>query len=254
MLGSFLLFVSVAVPTAYTLRTRLNTVPRLGGFFVIYFLPVLPWLASWTGLGSVISVYLLYEIGYMQNDAIAVRAESHPTHRAPAQLVATIESYFPGIIFIRLILLAMITAFLCRGQSICFSIGLLSAYCLLLLVFCLHNSLPSPRRMPTFFALNFLRYAILYFTLLSSASTSFSAFGWLGLLVVSAIHPVFSVFQKYFSLRAAQLASFVAFFVALFCLLPLMESGYLFALPVPLLLLTATSLAIRSACAAIRPS
>ncbi len=252
MLDSFLLFVSVVIPPFYTLRTRLNTVPRLGGFFVIYFLPVLPWLASFTALGVVLSVYLLYEIGYMQNDVMAVRAEPNPTLRAPERIVSMIEAYFPCIILARLILFAVLTTFLYRSQPIVLGALFLIAYLILLLVFCLHNFLPSSRRRLTFFALNYLRYSILYISLLSPLSASLAAVDWLGLLFVSSIHPVFSVFQKYSSVRDALLASLAAFCVAFLCFMPLNDFGHLFARP--LLVLTASSLALRFCFALIRPS
>lgn len=81
--------VALWLPFAYLVQTRLHTARLLGGWVVGFVLPVLALAVLGRGdlvalpiaLCMVVAVYAAYELGYLVNDALVTRRETHPTER-----------------------------------------------------------------------------------------------------------------------------------------------------------------------------
>lgn len=238
-------YISLVVPFVYTLRTRLSSFPRIVGFFVIYLLPILDSLLSLQALAGFVSVYLLYELGYMQNDVESARSELSPALRAPKAMADLIDHQFNSIIFIRLVCIVPLIWFIALGREWIFLISLAIQCIALCFLFNLHNSLPTYRRMLTFFALNYLRYSIFYMIALSfSSDPLLTPLSWPGLFLVFAVHPSYSFFQKYYSPVAACFSGFLLLCISWTWLA--IFSGHSMSSLLDIVLLTFFSLVLRS--------
>lgn len=85
------------IPFLYTFKTRLLTPTARTAWIFTYVIPVLLTLyllAGHIGANHVISlicIYLIYEIGYIVNDAELIKNEAHPTLRLNQQQIAFYE-------------------------------------------------------------------------------------------------------------------------------------------------------------------
>lgn len=117
------------IPFAYYYRVRLQTIPKLLSWMLIYLLPVFwySWMAA-TNINTafivtcfciLIAVFSLYEAGYIHNDTFATRKELNPTLRLAANNLSYFYSHYKSIFFFRLLYssLALTTIFIIDGLN-----------------------------------------------------------------------------------------------------------------------------------------
>ncbi|MEM7364091.1 MAG: hypothetical protein AAF525_08695 [Pseudomonadota bacterium] len=109
------------LPLGYFLATRVPGTIASISWAAIYIVPLLligtlaqlPLIdAIAIQLLAMVIIYTIYELGYLQNDALTTRTETSPTLRLTPDEMLMVGRWFPGIILARVIIAALLLALL----------------------------------------------------------------------------------------------------------------------------------------------
>lgn len=146
--------------------------------FGIYELPLIPHVGSFlVGFAAWMSIY---EIGYMENDAITTQRERFPNFRIPAEQMAFIEDNLVAIRARRLLIFAVLVGL--NGLLGWWTLTQIGWFILWVsmarLFFVLHNRIRSRANIATYFGLCLAKYTVFPFLYLCTSQ------GWEPYLVV----------------------------------------------------------------------
>ncbi|XOV87818.1 MAG: hypothetical protein ACFHX7_23165 [Pseudomonadota bacterium] len=110
------------VPLAYLFATRLQGLPGIVSWLLIYPVPVLLSVLLFGGaavnfpgllavLLAMLACYGIYELGYMENDAVTVQREQAPTLRLSASEMAFFEQRYTALVGLRLVFVGVLSLF-----------------------------------------------------------------------------------------------------------------------------------------------
>lgn len=87
------------VPLAYYYQVRLGTLPKLAGWMMIYILPTAYYtqLPAWGYLLMLLSLFTIYELGYILNDTEAIHREAKPSLHLYPENIKYYEAHKPAI-------------------------------------------------------------------------------------------------------------------------------------------------------------
>ena len=164
--------VKVLIPMFYTFYSRFKTTFDKISWMIIYFIPVLAliftnttlqlyWLIS-TFLIAVMSVYSLYELGYIENDVITIKKEKNPTIRIKETEIRYIDNNYKKIISLKLLItITLVLCLIVLDSYLNLNLNIypfILLFVLMRVVFYLHNSIRNNFNILTFFLLSFLKY------------------------------------------------------------------------------------------------
>lgn len=94
------------VPLAYYYQVRIGTLPKLLGWVMIYILPTAYYtqLPAWGYLLTLLSVFTIYELGYILNDTEAIRHEAKPSIRLYPENIEYYEAHKHAIWATRIVI------------------------------------------------------------------------------------------------------------------------------------------------------
>lgn len=171
----------VLIPMYYTFYSRFKTTFDKISWMIIYFIPVLVliftnytlqfyWLIS-TFLIAVMSVYSVYEIGYIENDVITIKKEKNPTIRIRETEIRYIDNNYKKIISLKLlIIIALLSCLMILNTHFGLNLNIypfILSLVLMRVLFYLHNFIRNNFNILTFFLLSVLKYftvVLLYFS------------------------------------------------------------------------------------------
>jgi hypothetical protein len=115
------------IPFAYFFGTRVVTNPARVSWCMIYFVPLLLCILSFSpnlDLNAVIQffvatvcTYTIYELGYIENDTVTVRNEALPTLRLGALQLEYVSDYWLVILFVRLLTAGLLLSYLSSAEG-----------------------------------------------------------------------------------------------------------------------------------------
>lgn len=161
------------VPFKYLHYSRLKTRMEIYSLIWIYPLYLFLFIFLFYGVSLVPGVFLffllftywmlIYEIGYMENDAITIKKETNPNIRIPREDIAFIQKHFNRILGFRTLIFGLVVGFI-------YFLGLLPIdkitffvifVCLARGFFWLHNTIRSRYNILTYFFLCVSKYFVL---------------------------------------------------------------------------------------------
>ncbi len=167
------------IPFTYLFDTRQRDIIHKISFLLVCYLPSLLFIYFQTAIEinilvtytiGFISVYCIYEIGYLFNDIITIKFENNPTIRWNNDKLKIIEKYLPLIVLSKVSLLLFFTAFVyhsCNYSNFaiyCICLGILALF------FGLHNVCRCRFNILTMFIIVSMRYLTLPVLILEKIS------------------------------------------------------------------------------------
>lgn len=167
------------IPFTYLFDTRQRDIIHKISFLLVCYLPSLLFIYFQTAIEinilvtytiGFISLYCIYEIGYLFNDIITIKFENNPTIRWNNDKLKIIEKYLPLIVLSKVSLLLFFTAFLyhfCNYSNFsiyCICLGILALF------FGLHDVCRSRFNICTMFIIVTVRYIALPILILEEIS------------------------------------------------------------------------------------
>ena len=156
-------------PFTYGFATRAQTAANKLSFAAIFLLPIL-FICALSGMTAdsfilrfalgMISLYSIYEIGYLQNDVYTTKHEKNPTYRLDKCKRIEIERHAPLFILVRIMIFLLCYA-LILIQSREHTTEFLFAFIMLISIFMVHNLIRSRLNILTYLVLVSLKYATL---------------------------------------------------------------------------------------------
>lgn len=94
------------IPFVYYYVVRLGTIPKLLSWMLIFIFPTAWYTAmpGWAYLAMLVSLFTIYELGYIQNDTEAITHENHPTIRLYPQNMDYYHSHKWSIVAVRVLI------------------------------------------------------------------------------------------------------------------------------------------------------
>jgi len=161
-------------PFYYMFHTRYKTYFDKISWFIIYFIPISVVGCYFTELDTplfflinlmtILTLFNIYEIGYIQNDVQTIKKESNPTLRLSLEEGIFFNKYYYYIVaykvFITLILIIMLYTININYTLELNVFNLVAMLVLLRVVFFMHNVIRNKFNILTFFGLLSLKYLI----------------------------------------------------------------------------------------------
>lgn len=176
-------------PFLYFFKTRVKSLTKKIGWLFSYVVPILLTTIIIDGelvvsvIFMIISIYSIYEFGYIYNDAITIKKENKPTLRIDSDEIIFIRRNLKKILFFRLFVSVII--------MLCINPILTIIPVLILIVFYIYNNIRSRINLLLHFILVCLRY-----------SSPFIIFHNLEVIVFSIfIFPVINLFERMTEIR-----------------------------------------------------
>lgn len=163
-----------AFPYTYGFATRAKTALDKLSFFAVFVFPLL--VVSFIGSNDYLKtavrfaigftvLYVVYEIGYLQNDVYTTKREAHPVIRLSPEDHALVSKHAALLIAIRIlyaVLGLLLLVYLEQSNVLAFAGVLIMLFC----VFDMHNTVRSKANALTYLILCSLKYFALPFLLL----------------------------------------------------------------------------------------
>lgn len=160
------------IPMYYTFHSRFKTINDKISWMIIYFIPVLLLtvinfdLTSYSSKSFffivIMTVYSVYELGYIENDVVTIKKEKKPTIRIKFSEIEFIEKNYRKIICLKLVVIKLLLISLALvNWCLDLNLNIYSFVLLLVLMktaFYFHNSIRNNFNILTFFLLSVLKY------------------------------------------------------------------------------------------------
>lgn len=154
------------LPLGYFLATRVPGHLASASWIAVYIVPLLM-IGSFSPLAitdafaiqwlAIVAIYTVYEVGYLQNDALTTRSETSPTLRLTPAEMTNVQRLLAPIILVRIFILAALLVVLYALSPPGFN-GFVICLACIIPVFLVYNLTRGPVNVPLHFLLVSLRF------------------------------------------------------------------------------------------------